>query len=314
MSKFDAVFVGLTILDIAGRPVTGIPEKGGVHFIDQIRLNPAGTASGAAMNAAKLGIHTATSTCLGEDEKADFILSVYHKLGIDSSLIQRTMQAETSATILTIRPDGERPALHCRGASDHWYVDDIDFDRVCDTRFLHHGGSGLLAAMDKGQSARLLHHAKSKGVVTSFDLIAPNSQTLSLLKPMLAAIDYFMPALEEAAFISGLDNPQDIGQFFLDLGVGTCIFKAESQGSYVISSHHNFRVPAYQVAVSDTTGCGDSYCGGFIAGLANGWSLEQACELGSAVAGLVATGLGSDAGVVNWAHTLDFMAHTPRLN
>lgn len=53
MSQFDAVFVGLTILDIAGRPVSGIPEKGGVHFIDQIRLNPAGTASGAAMNAAK---------------------------------------------------------------------------------------------------------------------------------------------------------------------------------------------------------------------------------------------------------------------
>ncbi len=45
MSQFDAVFVGLTILDVAGRPVSGLPEGGGVHFIDEIRLNPAGTAA-----------------------------------------------------------------------------------------------------------------------------------------------------------------------------------------------------------------------------------------------------------------------------
>lgn len=53
MPKFDAVFVGLTILDIAGRPVDDIPAGGGVRFIDQIRMNPAGTAAGAVMNAAK---------------------------------------------------------------------------------------------------------------------------------------------------------------------------------------------------------------------------------------------------------------------
>ncbi|MCV4593425.1 kinase, partial [Escherichia coli] len=52
MATFDAVFVGLTILDIAGRPVVAIPPRGGVAFIEQIRLNPAGTAAGANINAA----------------------------------------------------------------------------------------------------------------------------------------------------------------------------------------------------------------------------------------------------------------------
>ena len=47
MAKFDAMFVGLTILDIAGRPVSKIPDGGGVEFIEEIRLNPAGTAAGA---------------------------------------------------------------------------------------------------------------------------------------------------------------------------------------------------------------------------------------------------------------------------
>jgi sugar/nucleoside kinase (ribokinase family) len=297
MAKFDAVFVGLTILDIAGRPVSRIPDGGGVAFIEEIRMNPAGTAAGAVMNAAKLGATTATVACVGDDEKGDFILDVYRRLGIDCSLVQRTEQAQTSATILTIRPNGERPALHCRGASDRLFVAERDFDAVCDARFLHHGGTGLLAAMDQGQSAKLLRHAKKKGLMTTFDLIAPDSHTLALLTDLLPSIDYFMPSLEEAAFLSGRADPADAAAFFIDKGAGACIFKMGEQGSYTRTREGAFRTPAFKVPVSDTTGCGDAYCGGFVAALADGLDLERACRLGAATAALVATGLGSDAGV-----------------
>lgn len=313
MSRFDAVFVGLTTLDIAGRPIRGIPPGGGVEFIDEIRLSPAGTACGAVINAAKLGIRTAVAACIGDDEKGDFIESVWRRLGVDGSLIQRTRDAATSATLLAIRPNGERPALHCRGASDRLFIDEQDFAAVCDTRFLHHGGSGLLARMDEGQSARLLAWAHQRGVITSFDLIAPDAGTLALLLPMLPHIDYFMPSLEEAAFISGLDAPQEIARFFLERGVGTCIFKDGPRGSWVFGADYALRIPAWQVRVVDTTGCGDSYCGGFIAALARGLDVEQACRVASAVASQVASGLGSDAGVVDWETTQTFMTTTPEL-
>lgn len=308
MPKFDAVFVGLTILDIAGRPVDDIPAGGGVRFIDQIRMNPAGTAAGAVMNAAKLGIRTAAVACLGHDEKADFILSVYKRLGIDCSMIQRTDKAETSATMLTIRSNGERPALHCRGASDHLFVGDEQMDEVCDARFLHLGGTGLLAAMDGGQSAKLLAHAKRRGLTTTFDLIAPNECTLALLDDLLPYVDYFMPSLEEAAFLSGKATPEEAATAFLDRGAGACIFKMGAKGSFVRTRDRSFRLPAFKVAVSDTTGCGDSYCGAFVAGLAKGHDLETSCRLGTAVSALVATGLGSDAGVVDAAQVEAFLA------
>ncbi len=307
MPKFDAVFVGLTILDVAGRPVTAIPEGGAVEFIDEIRLNPAGTASGAVMNAAKLGISCATVACLGRDEKADFILAAYERLGIDCSMVQFTEAAPTSATILTIRPNGERPALHCRGASDHLLVEEADFDAVCDARFLHHGGTGLLAAMDKGPSARLLAHAKKRGLTTTFDLLAPNDGTVALLTDVLPHVDYFMPSFEDAVFMSGLSDPDDVARFFLDLGTKACVFKMGAQGSYTRTADGAFRTPAFKVKVSDTTGCGDSYCGGFIAGLAKGLDVEQACRLGSAVSALVATGLGSDAGVRDFDQVATFL-------
>ena len=313
MPRFDAVFVGLTILDIAGRSVDSIPEGGGVDFIEEIRLNPAGTASGAVMNAAKLGLNCSTAACLGNDEKGTFVKEYYEGLGIDCSMIQFTDKCPTSATILTIRSNGERPALHCRGASDELFVEEGQFDAVCDAEFLHHGGTGLLAAMDKGQSRKLLAHAKAKGLTTTFDLIAPNENTLELLRDVLPHVDYFMPSFEEAEFISGLGEPSEAARFFKDLGAGTCIFKWGSKGSFVSTPDTEFRLPAFKVAVSDTTGCGDSYCGGFIAGLSLGFDLEKSCLLGTATSALVATGLGSDAGVIDRDTTLEFMETADRL-
>lgn len=308
MPKFDAVFVGLTILDIAGRPVAEIPSGGGVAFVKQIRLNPAGTAAGANLNAAKLGIRTAAVGCIGRDEKADFILGSYRKWNIDCSLIQQIDTRETSATILPIRVNGERPCLHYRGASDALFVADEDFDKVLDCRFLHLGGTGLLEAMDKGQSVKLLAAAKARGVTTSIDLIHPNEDTIGLLRPMLPYVDYFMPSIEEAAYISGRKNPAEIADYFFDLGVGTCVLKDGENGSWLIKSdrsvHH---IPAFPVDATDTTGCGDSYCGGFIAGLTRGLLEQEACRVASAVGALVASGLGSDAGVISWEETQHFM-------
>ncbi|HST40446.1 MAG TPA: PfkB family carbohydrate kinase, partial [Conexibacter sp.] len=60
-------------------------------------------------------------------------------------------------------------------------------------------------------------------------------------------------------------------------------------------------VPAYDVEVVDTTGCGDAFSAGFLRGLGLGRSREEAARLGCAVAGIVAGGLGSDHGVYDLA-------------
>ena len=313
MSNFDAIFVGLTIVDIAGRPVEAIPDRGDVAFIEEIRMNPAGTAAGSVMNAAKLGLRTASVACVGQDSMGDFIIDEYQRLGIDVSMIQRSKNSRTSATILPIRPNGERPALHSRGASDDLVLTDDQLDNLCDARFLHLGGTGLMTAMDAGPSAALLAHVKIRGLTVSLDLIAPNDKTMDLLVDLLPNVDYFMPSMEEAVFLTGKEDPATIAQIFLGMGAKACILKWGERGSYVHTTDSQFRIPAFKVHVSDTTGCGDSYCGGFIAGLAMGRDLRGACELGTATSGLVATGLGSDAGVVNLAQVEAFAAKTKRL-
>lgn len=303
----DVSVVGLMILDILGRPVHAIPDGGNVDFIDEIRLTAAGTAGGMVVIAAKLGLDCLAVGAVGDDEKGDFVLDVYKRHNIDTSAMQRIANIPTSATILPVRPNGDRPALHNRGASDHLWVESHDFDAVCDAKVLHMGGTGLLDKMDHGQSAKLLAHAKSKGVTTTFDLIAPNEGTMDLLRPILPHVDYFMPSMEEAEFLSGQTSPEDIAAFFHDLGATSCIFKWGAQGSYISAPDGTMRIPAFKVDVTDTTGCGDSYCAGFVTGLIKGFDLETACRLGTASSGFVATGLGSDAGVKDFDTTFAFM-------
>ena len=73
-------------------------------------------------------------------------------------------------------------------------------------------------------------------------------------------------------------------------GAKACVFKWGERGSYIHTRDEQFRIPAFKVNVSDTTGCGDSYCGGFIAGLVFGRDLRAACELATATSGSTSTG------------------------
>ena len=66
-------------------------------------------------------------------------------------------------------------------------------------------------------------------------------------------------------------------------------------------------LPAIKVDVVDTTGCGDAFTAGMLAGLLAGAGPVDAAWLGIACGSLVATGLGSDAGIESLGQVLDFL-------
>ena len=108
--------------------------------------------------------------------------------------------------------------------------------------------------------------------------------------------------------MSGAKGPEDCASFYLDKGATACVFTLGGEGAYF--AHRDgtrLRSPAYDVAVVDTTGCGDAFDSGFIAALHHKMDVETSLRFAQASAGLVATGLGSDAGIVSFEHTLETM-------
>jgi sugar/nucleoside kinase (ribokinase family) len=70
------------------------------------------------------------------------------------------------------------------------------------------------------------------------------------------------------------------------------------------------KLPALEVEAVDTTGCGDGFTAGMLAGLLTRATPLDAAWLGLACGALVATGLGSDAGIGNLGQVLDFLGGT----
>ena len=305
--KYDATIVGLYVLDILGRPVSEIPKGGDLAYIDELRLTVAGTAGGTIIDCAKLGLSTLAVGAVGDDEKADFVVSVLEKFGADTAGFERIKGVPTSSTILNIRPNGERPALHLRGACDYFMPPNKEKLNIFDCKVFHLGGTGLLKKLDGSASVELLKDAKENECITTWDLIGATESTIDIVKPLLPHIDYFMPSIEEGSIMCGLDDPMDIAKYYLDNGVTNCVLTMGGEGSLFVNKDETVKTPAFDINVVDTTGCGDAFDAGMITSLINDFDLEKSLKFATTTSGLVATGLGSDAGIIDFDDTINKM-------
>jgi sugar/nucleoside kinase (ribokinase family) len=301
--------IGVHIIDVLGRPVSEIPPGQDIALIDEIRVTVAGTAGGTAVDLAKLGADVSSVGATGDDELGKVMRGILERYGIDSSGMTTHADVPTSATMLPIRPNGERPALHVMGANAVFSAQDVDLSALGAFDIVHVGGTFLMPTFDGPDAATVLAAAKEQGAMTTMDVLGVHKDGMAdILRPCMPHLDYFMPNIEEAEMISGLSDRIDLAQYFLAMGAGTVILKMGDQGASVNRvGVPELRVPAFQVDVVDTTGCGDAFDAGFMLTTAMGWELEQAARFGAACGSLVATGLGSDAGIVDFETTHSFM-------
>jgi sugar/nucleoside kinase (ribokinase family) len=315
MPRYDYVSMGFYTYDCLGWPFTEVPPGGGTVFIDELTLAVSGAAGTAAIAASKMGLKTLAVGGLGQDLMADWVLARLKHFGVDTLGLQQEAGWKTSSSIVTTRADGSRPALHMKGATKDFFVSDAMIPSVIDGTVFHIGGVGLTEAMDKGQNAKVMKAAKAKGAITTVDVFAGSPKELPAIADVLPYTDYFMPSIEEAQALCGLTDYADTAKFFFDMGVKACVLTLGGDGAYY---HENdgtkFKIPAFDIKVKCTCGCGDAFNAGFAVGLVKGMNPEDRVRFAQATSALNATGLGSQAGVVDFNHTHEFMKTTKTKN
>jgi sugar/nucleoside kinase (ribokinase family) len=312
MPRYDYTSMGFYTYDCLGWPFTEVPAGGGTVFIDELTLAVSGAGGTAAIAAAKMGLKTLAVAGVGEDLMGDWVLQRLQHFGVDTSGVQHKAEWKTSSSIVTVRADGSRPALHMLGATKDFFVDDAMIPRVIDATVFHIGGVGLMTAMDQGQNAVVMKAAKAGGAITTVDVFAGSPKDLPAIASVLPYTDYFMPSIEEATALTEKTDMADSAKVFLDMGVKACVFTLGGDGAY----YHDrdgvtFKVPAFNIHVKCTCGCGDAFNAGFAVGLVKGFDAETIVRFAQATSALNATGLGSQAGVESFEHTLNFMKTTP---
>ena len=305
--------LGACILDVLGRPVETIPPGQGSVRLTEIRATAAGTAAGPAVDLAKLGASVRVLGALGDDLLGDIVTAAMARHGVDTAGLVRKSEAQTSATILPIRPNGERPALHVPGATRLLTHADIDPEPVENSRALLVGAPDALAGMTGDELADIAKRAKSHGALVAVDVLHPGRpQDLERLAPLLAQADWFLPNADQLLALTGQASLGDAINDVLRLGTQGVAVTQGADGCLLATQQGRTpeSLPALAVEVVDTTGCGDGFTAGMLAGLLLGAAPADAAWLGVACGSLVATGLGSDAGIESLDQVLDFLSHT----
>jgi sugar/nucleoside kinase (ribokinase family) len=308
------VAFGVHIADALGWPFTVIPPGQELEFIQQIKFTAAGTAAATSVDLAKLGVDVAAVGKVGVDTLGDFLRTTMSGYGVDVTNVTSTDLAQTSASLLPIRPDGSRPALHVVGANAILSEDDIPWDVVEQAEVFHMGGTFILPAIDGAPMARILKRVKSLGLTVTMDfLMSRRDDAQEVVTPCLEYVDYVMPNIEEAGWLVGTEDRTEIIRWFHERGVGTTSLTLGGDGvSIAANGEPETVLPAFVVDVIDTTGCGDAYSAGFISGLVDGLDVHAAATRGLACGSLVASGLGADAGIVDLPQVERFIATNPR--
>jgi len=310
MTGMNVVAMGVHVLDVHVRPVDGIPERNDGQIVDEIKMSAAGTAGGTATILRKLGASVQSFGAVGKDPLGDTLVALLAAAGVDTTHLVRRGAVQTSASVLPVRPNGDRPAWHCIGANGVYTVDDVDLEAVAAATHLHLGGPEFLGGE---AAAKVLSHAQANGVVTSVDMLAPGEPPmLEWVEAALPFTDYFLPNDEQLLGLTDAPSLEEAARVIVGKGAGCVAVTRGAEGALVVAPDQTIAVPAFEVEVVDTTGCGDAFSAGFLRGLAAGRDLEAAGVLGSATAALVAQGMTTDHGEFDLVTVEKFAAEAPR--
>lgn len=310
MTVFTAL--GAHIVDVLGRPVSEIPAGQGSARLTEIRMTAAGAAGGTAVDLARLGGTVRSLGAVGADNLGRFLLDQLVSVGIDITRMVVVPEIQTSATILPIRANGERPALHVPGATAALSAAHVPTSQIEGADFLHVGGPDALGSFSADVLPGLLRSARAAGTVTSADLLSTvRAGARQALSEVLAQVEHLLINAEQASALTGLTDAPDAALALLNDGPQVVVVTTGNRGGVLADPDGWFSFPAMDVEVVDTTGCGDAFSAGYLRALSLGWPPREACGLGSACASLVAATLGSD-GLTDLPTALRVLADSDR--
>lgn len=307
---FDVVCVGNMCADVLIKPVNRMPEKGKLELIDMVRLQTGGCASNSAVGLSRIGVKTALIGKIGDDGFGSFLKETFKAEKVDISGLKVDPSASTSTSVVPISDDGERSILHCIGVYSSFSFDDIDLEIVKNSKVLFIAGVFLMPQFDGGGTEKLLRLAKASGVTCCMDTAWDSTgKWMEKIEGSLKYLDWFMPSYDEAVQLTGKDSAEDIACCFASRGVKNSVIKLGAKGCFVKPYENSgFFVPAVKnIHAIDTSGAGDSFCAGFIAGLLKGWEPEACAGFANAVGACCVMEMGTTTGIKSLDEILEFM-------
>ncbi|MEV7769453.1 carbohydrate kinase family protein [Microbacterium sp. NPDC086615] len=302
------VTLGAHVLDTIVQPVDEIPEGQGSLLVDEIVMSAAGPAGGTALVLAKLGARVVTSGSVGDDVTGRVLVGLLADQGIDVSNL-RVGDLPTSASVLPIRSDGSRPALHVVGANA-LAADVVPWDALAAADHVHIGAPELLGPENV---IEILEYARDHGATTSLDfLIGGEPAFYALIEPLLSHTDYVLPNAEQALGWTEAADLHAAAHALAAAGARVVAITDGGRDIVLVEGGELREIPIVPAEPVDTSGGGDAFSAGFVFAKLRGRSSVDAARFGSATAAQVVAGVGTSFGTYDAASIDALLATVPR--
>ncbi len=306
--------IGSVTTDIIVKPVDQVPTPGELWSVDSVSTHVGGCASNAAIDLAKLGVPVTLSCKVGADSFGDFVIKTAGENGVCTDGIIADPNVATTTSIVCSSSTGERSFLYYPGSASVFHKEDVSEKLIDDCDIIFVAGAMLNTEFDGVPCAELMKEAQAKGKYTIMDTAWDfEDKWLPKIEAVIPYLDLFMPSYDEAVKLLGETEVPKIAKFFLDMGAKNVIIKVGKDGAFIHEANGDeYTLPTYlQYKPVDTTGAGDSFCAGFIAGLAQDWSYRESGKFANAVGTHCILEIGASTGIKPIADVLKFMEENP---
>jgi 2-dehydro-3-deoxygluconokinase len=276
-----------------------------------------GDMSNAAVAAARSGADVAMLTATGQDAAGESFAALWQMEGVDTSLVRRDPDTPTGIYFVTHDERGHHFTFYRKGsAASRYRPSDVPEDAVRKASVLHLSGITLGISDSSCDAAfRAIELAREAKVTVSVDTnlrlrLWPLRRASACIHTAVGMADLVFPSLEDGQALTGLEQPDAIADFYLNL-CPLVLLKLGKEGLLVATRAERRRIAGHQMEAVDATGAGDTLAGAFLARAVAGDDSWAAARYANAAAALSTRGYGAVAPIPSAAEVKAFLAKLP---
>lgn len=251
--------------------------------------------------AARLGSKVGYVTRVGRDSFQTYLLDSWQAENIDTSNI-KIVEGFNGLYIISTQDNDRKEFVFYRtkSAATSLSSDDISEEYIQQANIVYSSGlAQSLSSSVKGAIKKAFQLAKDKGCLVAYD---PNyrerqwdaDEALEAMEEIIDCVDIVMlNSVHDAEWLIEQSSPDKIIKYFWDKGVSTVVVKQGKKGCVVGYNGEISTIQGIETEALDSTGAGDAFDGGFLHGIACGYTPFEAAKLAVIVASEQVKGLGA---------------------
>ncbi len=301
----DVLAIGNAIVDVIADAGDDFLAREGMHkgamrLIDEAeatRLYEAmgpgrelsgGSAGNTVAGVASLGLRAGFIGQLADDQLGEIYAHDIRSLGIAFTTPMRSDVGASARCLVLVTPDAQRTMNTFLGAAQRLGPDAVDPAEVADAQILYL--EGYLWDPDEPRRAMIkaieaAHAAGTKVAFTLSDSFVVDRHRTDLWQLFRERrVDILFANEAEIMSLAEHDSAEDAA-LAVAAEVPTVVVTCGEQGAFALSNGHRYAAAAEPIrALVDTTGAGDLFAAGYLAGEARGLGPERSLRLGAIAA------------------------------